>query len=243
VTRPLPDEPSDRLRSRLSLLGLHGVARVATHTNRTVMVSLGAGRVLRLHRGYAEAPDEILRAIVRFLDPRLPRVVRRLAERELLGFPVEQHAPSPPQYRRERARPGDLLLLHRLGQAHERFNLEHFGGALGSLPIRLSGRMRTRLGELSVDIRTGQAVEIAISRRHIARHPWAEVEHTLLHEMVHQWQAETGEAVDHGPSFRRKAREVGVLPVAKRALGCLPARRGIGAPTAGAGRRTPPFAS
>jgi hypothetical protein len=44
------------------------------------------------------------------------------------------------------------------------------------------------------------------------------VEHTLLHEMVHQWQAETGIPVDHGPTFRRKARQVGVLPGAKRSL-------------------------
>jgi hypothetical protein len=245
VTHAFSDDPSDRLRSRLSLLGLHGVARVVTHTNRTVMVSLGARRVLRLHRGYAAAPDAILLAIVRFLDPRLPRAVRRRAEQELLSFPAEQHAPPPaPQFRRERARPGDLMLLHRLGQAHARFNLEHFGGTLGSLPIRLSGRMRSRLGELSVDLRTGHAVEIAISRRHIARHPWAEVEHTLLHEMVHQWQAETGRPVDHGPTFRRKAREVGVLPGAKRVLGGLPVRRGlVVSPTAGARRRTPPFAS
>lgn len=218
---------SDQLSARLSLLGLRGVARIVTHTNRIVMVSLGARGVLRLHRGYAHAPDRVLRAIVRFLDPRLPRVVRRLAERELLEFPVELHAPAPPgPSRRERPRPGDLLVLHRLSQAHERFNAEHFGGALGSLPIRLSSRMRTRLGELSVDVRTGSPIEITVSRRHIARHAWTEVEHTLLHEMVHQWQAETGAPVDHGPTFRRKAREVGVLPGAKRSLGAGPEDRG-----------------
>ena len=92
----------------------------------------------------------------------------------------------------------------------------HFGGMLGALPIRLSGRMRTRLGELAVELRSGRPLEIAISRRHLARHDWAEVEHTLLHEMVHQWQAESGLRVDHGPTFRRKAREVGVLPAARR---------------------------
>ena len=210
---------SDPLSDRLSLLGLRGVTRVVTHTNRIVMVSLGVQGVLRLHRGYAHAPDRVLRAIVRFLDPHLPRAARRAAERELLDFPVEQHAPaSPDTHRRERPRPGDLLLLHRLSRAHERLNAEHFGGALGSLPIRLSSRMRTRLGELSVDGRTGSPVEIAISRRHIARHGWAEVEHTLLHEMVHQWQAETGLPVDHGATFRRKAQEVGVLPGARRAI-------------------------
>ena len=211
---------TDPLSARLRLFGLRGVSRIVTHTNRIVMVSLGARGVLRLHRGFAHAPDHVLRAIVRFLDPRLPRAVRRVAERELLDFPVERHAPAARvPSRRERPRPGDLLLLHRLSQAHERFNAEHFAGALGTVPIRLSSRMRRRLGELSVDIRTGRPLEIAISRRHIARHSWAEVEHTLLHEMVHQWQAESGLPVNHGPTFRRKAQQVGVIPGAKRTLG------------------------
>lgn len=207
----------DQLPDRLRLLGLREVDRVCTHTNRTVMVSLSARRVLRLHRGYAWAPDRVLRAIVQFLDSGVPRALRRLAEREFLAFPVEQHAPAPPRApRRDPPRPGDLLMLHRLAQAHERLNAVHFGGTLGSLPIRLSGRMRTRLGELSVELRTGRPLEIAISRRHIARHPWHEVEHTLLHEMVHQWQAENGLRVDHRAAFRRKAIEVGVLAAAHR---------------------------
>ena len=218
-----PDRLLDQLPERLRQLGLAGVERVCTHTNRTVMVSLNARRVLRLHRGYAWAPDRVLRAIVQFLDPRLPRALRRLAEREFLAFPVELHAPGTVRTpRRDRPRPGDLLILHRLATAHERLNAAHFGGALGELPIRLSGRMRTRLGELSVDLRTGRPIEIAISRRHVARHPWDEVEHTLLHEMVHQWQAETGRRVDHGAVFREKAREVGVLPAAQRAVGRQP---------------------
>jgi len=244
VRRAQPDCPTARLSARLALLGLQGCTRVVTHANRTVMVSLGVQGVLRLHRGYAFAPDAVLRAIVRFLDPRLPQSLRRMAEREFLAFPVEQHAPPPPGMgRRERPRPGDLLILHRLGRAHERLNWEHFEGLLGSLPIRLSGRMRTRLGELSVDLRTGRPLEIAISRRHIARHLWAEVEHTLLHEMVHQWQAETGIPVDHRAAFRRKAAQVGVLPGAKRALcparapGFPPAPRRIVHPCGG---RCPP---
>ncbi len=224
----------DHLPARLYLLGLHGVSRVVTHTNRSVMVSIGRRRVLRIHAGYAHASDSVLRAIIRFLDPRLPRAVRRAAERELLAFPVEEYVPSgKPPFRPERPPPGDLLLLHRLSQAIERFNREHIGGQLSTLPIRLSGRMRTRLGELSVDIQSGKPIEIAIGRRHIARHRWSEVEHTLLHEMVHQWQAENGLPVDHGPLFREKARLVGVVPGAKR----TPEVSG------GAGRRSPPSAS
>jgi predicted SprT family Zn-dependent metalloprotease len=79
--------------------------------------------------------------------------------------------------------------------------------------------MRTRLGELAVEIRSARPLDIAISRRHIARHSWSEVEHTMLHEMVHQWQAETGLRIDHGRTFRQKAREVGALPAAKRRVG------------------------
>jgi hypothetical protein len=99
---------------------------------------------------------------------------------------------------------------------HGELNQRHFGGALAEIPIRISSRMKRRLGELTVDTRSGQASEIALSRRHITRHPWAEVEHTMLHEMVHQWQAENGFPVDHRAGFRRKAREVGVLAAAKR---------------------------
>ena len=209
----------DHLPERLRLLGLRDVSRILTHTNRAVMVSIGSDGTLRLHRGYAWASDRVLRAIVRFLDPRVPRRVRRNAQRELLAFPAESYAPAPARpLRRERPRPGDLRLIDRLQRLHGELNGRHFGGSLGELPIRLSGRMRTRLGELAVDLRTGRPIEIAISRRHLGRHDWAEVEHTMLHEMVHQWQAEAGLRVDHGPTFRRKAREVGVLPAARRTV-------------------------
>ena len=219
---------NELLGHRLKLLGLRDVDRILTHTNRTVMVSL-ARRVLRLHRGYASAPDPVLRAIVRFLDPRVPRALRRGVEREFLGFPVEEYAPAPERPpRRERPRPGDVLLLQRLADLHQRLNIEHFGRALGAIPIRLSGRMRTRLGELTMDCRSGQPEEITISRHHIRRHPWAEVEHTVLHEMVHQWQAESGLAVNHGSTFKRKARELGIEPQARRRLP-LPVSEAAGA--------------
>ena len=41
---------------------------------------------------------------------------------------------------------------------------------------------------------------------------------TLLHEMVHQWQDETGKPLDHGRGFRAKARAVGIEAAAKRAV-------------------------
>ena len=227
--------PDEVLAHRLAQLGLRGITAIHAHANRTVMVSLTARRVLRLHRGYAFAPDRVLRAIVEFVDRRRSREQRRAAERIFLAFPVELYVPRGAATRpAERPRPGDLALLHRLYEAHRRLNDEFFGGELGEIPIRLSGRMRVRLGEVSVDLRTGRPIEIAISRLHIARHPWEEVEHTMLHEMVHQWQAEAGLPVDHGPTFRVKARDVGVLPAARR-----PVAAGGQAATTASQRRRP----
>ena len=67
------------------------------------------------------------------------------------------------------------------------------------------------------------------------RHGWDEALHTLLHEMVHQWQDETGRPLDHGAGFRRKAREVGIIPAARRVVHPAAASRAAAA----SGRREP----
>lgn len=212
---PAPPRP---LADRLHALGLPATTAVREHANRTVMLSYTEGR-LRIHRGYAWAPERVLRAIVRFLRRETPRAARAALRREFLAFPVEQYAPPwTGERRRERPRPGDVALLHRLERMHERLNAGHFGGELGAVPFRISSRMTTRLAEVALETASNRVLEIAVSRRHL-RHGWAEVEATLLHEMVHQWQAETGRPVDHGPGFRRKAEAVGVVGRAKRRVG------------------------
>ncbi len=207
------------LERRFQRLGLAQAATVEAHENRTVMVSLTDAHVLRVHRAYLFAPDAVLQAILRFVSPRTPRAERLRAQRELLAFPVTDYVPAPAQpLRRERPRPGDLRMLRELELLRRSLNREYFHGGLPGIPIRLSSRMRTRLGELTLDDRTREPVEIAVSRRHVERDLWSEVRQTLLHEMVHLWQAEAGLAVDHGPTFRRKAREVGIEPSAQRAV-------------------------
>ena len=91
--------------------------------------------------------------------------------------------------------------------------------------MRISGRMRTRLGQLCLHHETGEPHEITLSRVHIDRHGWKEAAHTLLHEMVHLWQHVNGHAVDHGPLFRRKAIQVGVVAAARRDVGTSHPRR------------------
>jgi hypothetical protein len=228
VSSPVPETtpaslrqpPEVLLANRLTGLGLAPGRRVVVHTNRTVMLSLTPTGPLRIHQGYCAAPDRVLRAIVRYLNHRLPKDRRRLAEREFLSLPVQAYVPAGALGPRpDRPRPGDDGVLMRLREIHGRLNETWFGGDLRELSFRLSGRMKTRLGELCLDARNGAVINIAISRRHIRRDGWGEVERTVLHEMVHQWQAETGRPVDHGTTFRRKAREVGIEPAARRDLG------------------------
>lgn len=215
------------LARRLQLLGLSGVAAVRTHTNRNVMVSLTGNGVLRVHREYAHAPDRILQAIVRFVARGRSREAQLAAKRVLLSWPVssaddadeptddanEQKRTGVAQPRRRvRRRPEDAPVLSRLESRWAEFNKLHFGGSLRPIPIELSARMRTRLGHLDYHQRTRRPTRIVLSRRMVSRGEWSMVEDTLLHEMVHQWQGETGRPIDHGGEFRRKAREVGIEP-------------------------------
>ncbi len=202
---------------RLELLGLTGVEAVKTHENRTVLVSVAKNGVLHIHRGYAYASDRILRAVVTFVGLSTAARERKRAERTLVTFPVDEFVrPTRRLPVRERVRPGDRQLLRELRRRHTLLNRQHFDGQLSRIPIRLSSRMRTRLGELTVDPQTSLATEIAISRDHIVRDGWNEVMHTLLHEMVHQWQVESDLEVDHGETFRLRALEVGIVPGARR---------------------------
>jgi hypothetical protein len=126
------------------------------------------------------------------------------------GAPRQKRSP-------ERTNPADLPFIRELSRWHAAYNDDRFGGALRMIPIRISRRMKSRLGHYS-PAGEGSEPEIVISRRHIRRDGWGEALHTLLHEMVHQWQDEFGLVVDHGSSFRAKARAVGITPLACRAV-------------------------
>ncbi|MBL0172760.1 MAG: SprT-like domain-containing protein [Gemmatimonadaceae bacterium] len=205
--------------SRLQDLGLRGVETLVLMRTRTVMVSL-IGRTLRVNEGYAEAPEPVLRAIVTFATSRT-KVARATARDAILQFEIDR-APAP--RRVEPPRPGDLALMAQLSEAHRQLNAQHFQGALTTIPIRLSGRMATRLGHFDPGSKHVVS-EIVLSRQHVVKHGWREAMHTLLHEMVHQWQHETGAPVDHLAGFRKKAREVGITPAARRDVVPLERRR------------------
>lgn len=202
-----------QLYARLGALGLTGVTHLALTRNRTVMVSR-RGTQLRVHGGFADAPDDTLGAIVRFVTARR-RNERAEAVRALRAFPLPDVAPRRP--RLLVTAPDDRAMAARLSEMHRALNARCFGGALQPIEVVVSRRMKTRLGHYAL-AKAGTPGQIALSRRHLTRHGWTQGAETLLHEMVHQWQDETGLPVDHGPAFRRKAMELGITPAAKRTV-------------------------
>ena len=225
---------ADDLLARLRSLGLKRIATCRLTRNANVMVSW-RGDELRVHEGYLSASADIHEAIVAFVESR-SRAERRSATKRIVAFAGATWRDSG---RRERTRPEDEPLARKLEEWHARLNAEYFGGELRAVPIRVSRRMKSRLGHYTAgetggprnnggpvdgsaggpgrQTATGLG-EIAISWRHVRRHRWEEVVHTLIHEMVHQWQDETGLPIDHGPRFRAKARDVGIDAAAKRAV-------------------------
>lgn len=204
--------------ARLHRLGLDRAIPVELHVNRSVMVSVTGRPALRIHRGFAYGSDRVLRAVVTFVASHTSRGERARARRLIGEFPAESYV-AVRRRRRDSTRPADRRLLARLRRLYAELNDQHFSGALEPVPLRVSNRMVTRLGELTVDARSHRAVEIAISRLHMVQDGWDEVRDTVLHEMIHQWQVETGGEPDHGRRFRQKAREVGITPAARRAVG------------------------
>jgi hypothetical protein len=121
-----------------------------------------------------------------------------------------------PRARTPRTHRQDEAFAAQLTVAYERYNTDLFENALHPVVIRVSRRMKNRLGHYMMATKNGLPAEIAISLRHIRRDTWEEVLHTLVHEMVHQWQDEKGLPIDHGQHFRAKARAVGISARATR---------------------------
>lgn len=203
------ETPRD-LVAELRAFGVPASIPILLHQNRRVMLSFKPRSGLRVHGGYAAAPPEVVAAIAKWAKPWVRRKDRREAARVFLRFSVHPDGPPRRIRRPDRSEPGDEQRIAQLRALHVVLNARWFGGRLAPIPIELSGRMRRKLGHYE-PTSVGSPI-IAISRRHLSRDGWASVSDTLLHEMVHQWQDESGLPVDHGPGFRRKANEVAIEP-------------------------------
>jgi hypothetical protein len=208
-----PASDAEAMLARLRALGLRNIGRCTLTANRSTVVSFQRD-ALRVHRAFTAAPEPVLRAVVDFVNGRGAR--RRQARRVLVSFEIPRTAVELAARPRKApaTHPDDERLVARLRSAHADLNRARFEGALGTVPIRVSRRMRSRLGHYSPGGVGGP--EIAIARRHARRDGWESVVDTLVHEMVHQWQHENGHPVAHDRTFRQKARAVGISPRAVR---------------------------
>ena len=197
----------------LALLRLCGApyVRVVFTRNRRIMAS-ATGGTLRVHQAFAAAPDEVLDALVSCFMSRVP-AKRSGARRVLRGFFAAAAAPEPPRSRTRTVRPAHLPHLARLEAEFLRVNDAFFAGALPTVPLFLSERMRRRNGQFSTN-----PPQIVIAQRLCAEALPGEDERTLRHEMIHLWQHHEGRQLDHGREFREWARRLDIRPRATRSV-------------------------
>jgi hypothetical protein len=199
------------LAARLRAHGLAESTPVVLHANRRVLVTLTPRGALRVHRGFQAAPDEVVAAIARWARPRTRRADRLQAQRILIAWNCHpERSEGANLRRRDRPLPEDAPHLARLHDLWAELNARHFGAILRPVEILLSRRMRRRLGEFRPAPDPSRPSCIVIGHRHLIRDGWVRASDTLLHEMVHQWQAETGRRLSHGREFRDKCAAVGI---------------------------------
>ena len=222
----------ERLLAALRGAGARALERVRFKRNRSTIWSLTAGgTALNLHEGYRSAPWSRLRhfsTIARRPDRSHPDT--RDAMAEVKAWPGLE--PALERARRAdvggrtgrvagsgRVRPGPCCAspaqLAWLRALYDRLNRERFGGRLpGGLHLRLSRRMRSRLGHMRGHVADGRryVVEIALSVDLMLEGNGRVRVDTLLHEMAHaaDWLADGGRG--HGPGWKAWARTAGCEP-------------------------------
>lgn len=225
-----PPWTEETLLTALVQAGAPGLRRIRFRSNRSTIWSVTAGgSALNLHEGYRAAPwscvrhfatlvagatgggeasaapmrraMEVLRAWPG-LGPAVELARRRHRSRTRTGSRTMRPGPCC-------ATPEQRASLRRL---YLRLNRSGFGNVLPpDLHIRLSSRMRSRLGHMKGHVHEGRryVVEIALSARLMHEGNRAQRVDTLLHEMAHaaDWLLDGGRG--HGPTWKAWARRGG----------------------------------
>lgn len=210
--------------SELRRHGATGLESVRLRANRSTIWSLTkAGRQLNLHRAFAAAPTSLLRRFVVIVNEGgLASAASRAASAELAAWAplhrdlarVRSEAASASEAGGRRGvsccgTPGQRRYLDKL---YGYLNRTRFGGRLPQeVPIRLSNRMKSRLGQMVPGEIEGRrrVLEVALNIDLMLRGNGRARVDTLVHEMAHvaDWLFD-GE-VGHGPTWKRWAREAG----------------------------------
>ncbi|UCC27056.1 MAG: SprT-like domain-containing protein [Gemmatimonadales bacterium] len=219
--------------------GARRVQRVCLKANKSTIWSLTQqGTVLNLHVAFAGAPRRLLRYFVVIANqahrpdaeyhramarvaawPPLDREIRRIRqEARRLARPARRDLGVGPCC----ATPAQRVYLRKL---FDYLNRTRFGSRLPrTIPLRLSNRMRTSLGQMVPGLREGRPVVVELALNVDLMLPGngpARLD-TLLHEMAHAadylFHGQTG----HGHSWKGWARRAGCVP---EACSATPIRR------------------
>lgn len=208
--------------------------KVAFRPTRSTIFSLTrGGEVLNLNAAFRAAPPPLLDALAVIATARTRRSqAYREAVRRLCEWPPLVEAISEARRASSAARTAARTAAIRAGipstpccgtpeqRAYLRslfrtLNRERFESRLPeNLPIRLSNRMRRRLGQIRFDVIDGErmVVDIALNVDLMLAENDAQRLDTLLHEMAHAeaylFHGDRG----HGPYWKRIARRVGCEP-------------------------------
>jgi hypothetical protein len=231
--------------------GARRLKRVTFRRNRTTIWSLsGGGTVLNLHEGYRDAPASILDAFAVIVgESSRDTTAFREAARRVRGWsglvPALRRAREAyRRLRRSRRRPMPTYPGPCCATAEQKrylrrlylyLNESRFDGRLPrTLPLRLSNRFRSRLGQMVPGTCDGRRIvlEIALNLDLMLRGNGRERLDTLVHEMAHaaDWLFSGGEG--HGHSWRRWARRAGcqtvtctTSPIVQRVDRSVPVKR------------------
>jgi hypothetical protein len=94
-------------------------------------------------------------------------------------------------------------------------NDRYFAGLLPCVPITIEriARPRVKQGMVGYTVSSGsdgRPLRIVVDEAHALSGSWADVRDTMLHEVVHVWQAQRGERPHHGASFRAMSKRLGI---------------------------------
>jgi hypothetical protein len=221
---PEPRFTADSLLRMLARRGCRRLDDVRFKKNRGRIISLSKdGRTLHVHACFQDAPDEIVNAVVTFLKAGRRSYAYRESIRVMRDY-FDAHAPkyAPITAEEEDHRvKRDIERLPCVGnsdqraflrEAYARYNSGLFGSKLPSVKLRLSDRMRSRLGHIryhttSTDERI--VLELALNIHLLLPGNEAILLDTLLHEMTHMeaWLVHGERA--HGADWKTIANRVG----------------------------------
>jgi hypothetical protein len=228
----MSDRTENAFLEALQRRGARRLKRVTFRRNRATIWSLSsAGTVLNLHEGYRDAPPSIMDAFAIIArdasrDTTAYReAARRVREWPGLGPALRRARDAYRRLRRGRRRPMPTYPGPCCATAEQKrylrrlylyLNESRFDGRLPrSLPLRLSNRFVSRLGQMVPGTCDGRRIvlEIALNVDLMLRGNGRERLDTLVHEMAHaaDWLFSGGEG--HGTSWRRWARQAGCQTV------------------------------